>query len=46
MQGEGNDAFVRLPKKMNESLLRLVVDIALDVRGREQAALDRQRESK
>ena len=41
-----NGAFLRLPKEMKESLLRLAVNIAPDVRGRERAALDRQRESK
>jgi len=41
-----NGAFLRLPKEMTESLLRLAVNIAPDVRGRERAVLDRQRESK
>ena len=41
-----NGAFLQLPKEMKESLLRLAVNIAPDVRGRERAALDRQRESK
>ena len=37
-------SFLRLPKEMKESLLRLALSIAPDIRRKEQAALDRQRE--
>jgi len=43
---ESTGSFLRLPKEMKESLLRLALSIAPDVRRKEQAALDRQRESK
>ena len=41
---ESTGSFLRLLKEMKESLLRLALSIAPDVRRKEQAALDRQRE--
>ena len=43
---ESTGSFLQLPKEMKESLLRLALKIAPDVRSNAQAALDRQRESR